>query len=54
MYQLYRDFNLVKKGQKIRAWVNPPPFRALPERKRAFPYDVFPYIIYRFQPMTQI
>ena len=25
MYQLYRDFNLVKKGQKIRAWVNPPP-----------------------------
>ena len=23
----------------------PPPFRALPERKRAFPYDVFPYTI---------
>ena len=44
MYQLYRDFNLVKKGQKIRAWVNPrPPFWAMPERKRAFTYEVFPY-----------
>ena len=43
MYQLYRDFNLVKKGPKNSGMGNPPPFRAMPERKRAFPYEVFPY-----------
>ena len=33
-----------KKGQKIRAWVDPPPYiRAMPERKRFFSIDVFPY-----------
>ena len=32
-----------KKGQKIRAWVDPPPYiRAMPERKRFFLIDVFP------------
>ena len=32
-----------KKGQKIRAWVDPPPYiRAMPERKRFFSIDVFP------------
>ena len=32
-----------KKGQKIRAWVDPPPIiRAMPERKRFFFIDVFP------------
>ena len=25
-----------KKGQQIRAWVSPPPFRAMPERKHFF------------------
>ena len=44
MYQLYRDFNLVKKGPKNSGMGKPPPpFRAMPERKRAFPYEVFPY-----------
>ena len=33
-----------KKDQKIRARVNPPPhFRAMPELKRLFSIDVFPY-----------
>ena len=33
-----------KRGQKIRAWVDPPPIiRAMPERKRFFSIDVFPY-----------
>ena len=33
-----------KKGQKIRAWVDPPPLiRAMPERKRFFPVDLFPF-----------
>ena len=32
-----------KKGQKIRAWVDPPPYiRAMPERKRFFSIEVFP------------
>ena len=32
-----------KRGQKIRAWVDPPPIiRAMPERKRFFSTDVFP------------
>ena len=32
-----------KKGQKIRAWVDPPPYiRAMPKRKRFFSIDVFP------------
>ena len=32
-----------KKGQKIRAWVDPPPIiRAMPERKRFFTIAVFP------------
>ena len=31
-----------KKDQQIRAWVNPPPFRTMPERKRSFSTDVFP------------
>ena len=32
-----------KEGQKIRAGVDPPPIiRAMPERKRFFPVDVFP------------
>ena len=34
-----------KKGQKIRAWVDPPRpplIRAMPERKRFFSIDVFP------------
>ena len=30
-----------KKGQKIRAWVDPPLIRAMPERKRFFSIDVF-------------
>ena len=33
-----------KKGQKIRAWVDPPLIRAMPERKRFFSIDVFPYL----------
>ena len=36
MYQLYRDFNLVKKGQKIRAWVNPPLFGQCPKENVFF------------------
>ena len=36
-----------KKGQKIRAWVDPTPLiRAIPERKRFFSIDVFPYQIH--------
>ena len=32
-----------KKGQKIRAWVDPPPYiRAMPERKRFFLIEAFP------------
>ena len=48
MYQLYRDFNLVKKGPKNSGMGKPPPppFRAMPERKRAFPYEVFPKTCY--------
>ena len=38
---------LLEKGPKIRAWVDPPPiFRAMPERKRFFFIDVFPYTKY--------
>ena len=35
---------LLEKGQKIRAWVDPPPpiIRPMPERKRFFTIDVFP------------
>ena len=33
-----------KKGQKIRAWVDPPPYiRAMPERKLFFSIEAFPY-----------
>ena len=43
MYQLYRGFNLVKKGPKNSGMGKPPPlFRAMPERNRAFTYEVFP------------
>ena len=36
--------HLLKEGQKIRAWVDPPPIiRAMPERKRFFCVDPFPY-----------
>ena len=37
--------HFLKKGQKIRAWVEPPPtlIRAMPERKRFFFIDVFPF-----------
>ena len=37
--------HLLKEGQKIWAWVGPPPpiIRAMPERKRFFSIDVFPY-----------
>ena len=35
-----------KKGQKIRAWVDPPPYiRAMPKRKRFFSRDVFPNVM---------
>ena len=35
--------HFLKKGQKIRARVDPPPLiRAMPERKRFFFIDVFP------------
>ena len=34
--------HFLKKGQKIRAWVDPPLIRAMPERKRFFSIDVFP------------
>ena len=35
-----------KKGLKIRAWVDPPPpLWAIPERKRFFSIDVFPYLV---------
>ena len=38
--------HFLKKGQKIRAWVNPPLIRAMAERKRFFSIDVFPYFQY--------
>ena len=35
--------HFLKKGQKIRAWVDPSPLiRAMPERKLFFCIDVFP------------
>ena len=34
--------HFLKEGQKIRAWVDPPLIRAMPERKRFFFIDVFP------------
>ena len=38
-----RDFYLSKKTvQKIRARLNPPQIRAMPELKRFFSFDVFP------------
>ena len=36
--------HFLKKGQKNRAWVDPPLIRAMPERKRFFSVDVFPYL----------
>ena len=37
--------HFLKKGQKNRAWVDPPYLIwAMPERKRFFPIDVFPYV----------
>ena len=36
--------HFLKEGQKIRAWVDPPSIiRAMPERKRFFSIEVFPY-----------
>ena len=36
--------HFLKEGQKIRAWVDPLPLiRAMPERKRFFSMDLFPY-----------
>ena len=36
--------HFLKEGQKIQAWVDPPPIiRAMPERKRFFSIDPFPY-----------
>ena len=37
--------HFLKEGQKIQAWVDPPLIRAMPERKRFFSVDVFPYVI---------
>ena len=34
--------HFLKEGQKMRAWVDPPLIRAMPERKRFFCIDVFP------------
>ena len=34
--------HFLKEGQKIRAWVDPPIIRAMPERKRFFAVDPFP------------
>ena len=37
--------HFLKEGQKIRAWVGPPPLiRAMPERKRFFSIEAFPNI----------
>ena len=39
--------HFLKEGQKIRAWVDPPPIIwAMPERKRFFSMDLFPYSPY--------
>ena len=39
----WQKMHILKEGQKIRAWVDPPPIiRAMPERKRFFPVDPFP------------
>ena len=39
--------HFLKKGQKIRAWVDPPPLiRAMPEGKRSFSIDVFPKYLF--------
>ena len=35
--------HFLKEGQKIRAWVDPPLIRAMPERIRFISVDVFPY-----------
>ena len=36
--------HFLKEGQKIRAWVDPPPLIwAMPERKRFFSIEAFPY-----------
>ena len=40
----YKGKHSGKKGQKIRAGVPPPPFRAMPERKHFFLQEGFPYI----------
>ena len=37
--------HFLKEGQKIRAWVDPPLIRAMPERKRFFSMDLFPKIM---------
>ena len=36
--------HFLKKGQKIRAWVDPPLIRAMPERKRFFFIELFTYV----------
>ena len=37
------QIHFLKKGQKIRALADPPLIRAMPERKRFFSINVFPY-----------
>ena len=37
--------HFLKEGQKIRAWVDPPLIQAMPERKRFFSIEAFPYVI---------
>ena len=47
--------HFLKKGQKIRAWVDPPPLiRAMPERKRFFSVDVFPKVFLFINPDQQV
>ena len=41
---IFEEINFLKEGQKIRAWVDPPPLiQAMPERKRLFSIEAFPY-----------
>ena len=43
--------HFLKEGQKIRAWVDPPPLiRAMPEGKRFFSIEAFPNGKTRSQP----
>ena len=41
--------HFLKEGQKIRAWVDPPPLiRAMPERKHFFFIEAFPKILNKY------